>query len=144
MNEVQQIIDQYDQVMHGSPWHGDAIWKILDGISAEKAASQSITNVHTIWEIVGHMAFWEAVAAKRLGGLRAGREEERNFPATPDERSATFRRRPTLWMPTGRRHSTGFVHPIKHFGRRCKKSVLHAWTKKRLPASARFTKRPTD
>ncbi len=30
------------------------------------------------------MAFWEGVAARRLGGLRAGLEEDRNFPAAPD------------------------------------------------------------
>jgi len=92
MNEVQRIIDQYDQAMHGSPWHGDAIWKILDGISAEKAASQPIPNVHTIWQIVGHMAFWESVAAERLAGARAGMMEEGNFPAAPEVNEANWQK----------------------------------------------------
>ncbi|MGB7556788.1 MAG: DinB family protein [Candidatus Korobacteraceae bacterium] len=83
MTEVQRILDQYDRVMHGSPWHGDAIWKILDSISAEKAASRPIANAHSIWEIVGHMAFWEDVAGKRIEGLRAGLMEEGNFPPAP-------------------------------------------------------------
>ena len=90
MTEVQRILDQYDRVMKGAAWHGDAIWPILDGISVEKAALRPIANAHSIWEIVGHMAFWEGVAAKRLAGLRAGREEERNFPATPDEEGLNF------------------------------------------------------
>ncbi|MGA3055533.1 MAG: DinB family protein [Candidatus Korobacteraceae bacterium] len=90
MTEVQRILDQYDRVMHGAAWHGDPIWQILDGISAETAALRPIANAHSIWEIVGHMAFWEGVAAKRLGGLRAGRGEERNFPATPDEEERNF------------------------------------------------------
>ena len=90
MTEGQRILDQYDRAMHGAAWHGDAIWQILDGISAERVALRPIANAHSIWEIVGHMAFWEGVAARRLGGLPAGREEERNFPATPDEEDRNF------------------------------------------------------
>ncbi len=92
MNEVERIIDQYDQVMHGSPWHGDAIWKILGGIPAESAALRPLANIHTIWEIVGHMAFWEDVAAKRLAGARAGMMEEGNFPAAPEVSEANWQK----------------------------------------------------
>src|ERR1017187_10945983 len=84
MTQDRRILNQYDRVMNGDAWHGDPIWQILDGISAEKAALRPIANAHSIWEIVGHMAFWEGVAARRLGGLRAGLEEDRNFPAAPD------------------------------------------------------------
>jgi uncharacterized damage-inducible protein DinB len=104
MTETQRILDQYDRVMHGSAWHGDAIWQILDGISAETAARRPIGNAHSIWEIVGHMAFWEGVAARRLAGLRAGREEERNFPGTSDEEERNFPAAPeateTNWQQT--------------------------------------------
>ncbi len=94
MNEVQRILDQYDRVLHGSAWHGDAIWQILEGISAERAAFRPVANVHSIWEIVGHMAFWEGMAAKRLAGLRAGlqEEEEGNFPAVPEATEANWRK----------------------------------------------------
>ena len=51
----------------------------------KKAALRPIANAHSIWEIVGHMAFWEDVAARRLGGLRAGLEAEGNFPPVPPE-----------------------------------------------------------
>lgn len=37
MSEITRILDQYDGVLNGSPWHGDPIWQILDGISAETA-----------------------------------------------------------------------------------------------------------
>jgi uncharacterized damage-inducible protein DinB len=84
MTERQRILDQYDRALHGAAWHGDAIWQILDGISAERAALRPIANAHSIWEIVEHMAFWEGVAARRLGGLCAGLEEDRNFPAASD------------------------------------------------------------
>src|ERR1035438_44067 len=132
MTEVRRILDQYDRVMNGDAWHGDPIWRILDGISAEKAALRPIANAHSIWEIVGHMAFWENVAARRLGGLRAGIEEEGNFSPVPPEATET-----------GRRHLTRFAHPTKHCGRRCKNSIPPGWTSGRLPARDRFTMRRT-
>ncbi|MFI5116584.1 MAG: DinB family protein [Terriglobales bacterium] len=92
MTETQRILNQYDRVMKGAAWHGDAIWQILDGISAERAASRPLANAHNIWEIAGHMAFWEDVAARRLGGLRAGLEEDRNFPAAPEATEANWQK----------------------------------------------------
>jgi uncharacterized damage-inducible protein DinB len=84
MTEVQRIVAQYDRVMNGgAAWHGDPIWQVLDGISAQRAILRPIASAHSIWEIVGHMTFWEDVAARRLAGLRAGLEEDRNFPPAP-------------------------------------------------------------
>jgi len=53
--ELQRILDHYDGVLHGEPWHGDALWQILEGIPAEKAAARPVTGAHTIWELVMHM-----------------------------------------------------------------------------------------
>ena|SRR5579862_7972298 len=83
MNPVDRILKQYDSVMSGTPWHGDAIWQILDGISPAAAAARPLPNAHSIWEIVGHMAFWENVGVKRLQGERAGLVEDANFPTMP-------------------------------------------------------------
>jgi len=85
MTETERLLRQYDMVMHGEPWHGDAIWKILDGISAEGAAHRPLGESHSIWEIVMHMMFWESEGAKRLAGQRAGLDENEalNFPAMP-------------------------------------------------------------
>jgi hypothetical protein len=92
MHDVQRILRQYDQVLNGPAWHGDPIWEILGSVSVKAAAARPIANAHTIWEIVGHMAFWEEVATKRLGGLRAGLEEERNFPSAPDATNANWQK----------------------------------------------------
>jgi uncharacterized damage-inducible protein DinB len=83
MSAVTRILDHYNAVLNGEPWHGDAIWQILDGISLETAAARPRQEAHTIWEIVMHMTFWEGVAAQRLEGRRAGLVEELNFPAMP-------------------------------------------------------------
>jgi len=83
MSAIDRILVRYDEVLRGSAWHGDPMWQVLSGISAETAAARPLPGVHTIWEIAMHMIFWEDVAAERLAGRRAGLVEERNFPPMP-------------------------------------------------------------
>ena len=79
-----RILNHYDDVLNGDAWHGDPVWKILEGIPAETAAARPLGGTHTIWEIVSHMTFWEGVVTKRLAGERAGLVEELNFPPMPE------------------------------------------------------------
>jgi uncharacterized damage-inducible protein DinB len=83
MSELNRILNHYDGVLNGDAWHGDSVWKILQDISAQAAASRPLGGAHTIWELVSHMTFWEGVVTKRLAGERAGLVEELNFPAMP-------------------------------------------------------------
>lgn len=92
MSAIQRILNHYDGVLSGEPWHGDAIWQVLDGISPQQAAARPIPDFHTIWELVMHMSFWEAVAAKRLSGQKAGLIEELNFPAMPAPTEENWRK----------------------------------------------------
>ena len=84
MTEVERIVDQYDRAMNGDAWHGDPVWKILDGLSAVQAAWRANPEVHTIWELVSHMRFWETEVRRRLSRRPARSVEELNFPAMPD------------------------------------------------------------
>ena len=92
MTETERISRQYELVLHGDAWHGDAIWKILDGISAECAAHRPLAECHTIWEIVMHMTFWEDVATRRLYSERAGLDEALNFPSMPSITDANWQK----------------------------------------------------
>ncbi len=94
MTDIERLLDQYDRVMHGNAWHGDAIWQILDGISAECAAARPVADTHSIWEILMHMTFWEGVSSQRLAGERAGlvEDEALNFPATPEPTEANWQK----------------------------------------------------
>lgn len=83
MREIERILDQHDRGMNGKAWHGDPVWKILDGISAEQAAHRVEAKTHTIWELVSHLTFWETEVCRRLNGLPARPFEELNFPAAP-------------------------------------------------------------
>jgi uncharacterized damage-inducible protein DinB len=83
MSDVERIRKHYDGVLNGNAWHGDPVWQVLDGISAQQAAARPLPAAHTIWEIVMHMIFWEGVVTRRLAGNRAGLVDELNFPAMP-------------------------------------------------------------
>lgn len=84
MNEIQQLVERYDQTLHGDAWYGDPVWKILQGVDAPCAAAQLLPGTHTIWQLVMHMEFWERVALQRFSGPLSPREDDPgNFPATP-------------------------------------------------------------
>ncbi len=91
MNELQQILERYDQTLSGDAWYGDPVWKILDGIDAHCAAAQPIPGAHTIWQLVMHMAFWEDVATRRFSGPVTP-DEAGNFPPTPELSEEDWRR----------------------------------------------------
>ena len=92
MSEIDRILNRYDEVLRGAAWHGDPMWQVLEGISAETAAARPLPEVHTIWEIVMHMIFWEEVATERLAGKRAGLVEGRNFPPMPEHTEEAWSR----------------------------------------------------
>jgi len=92
MSDIHRILKHYDDVLNGEPWHGDPIWQILDGVSAEAAAARPPFEAHSIWEIVMHMTFWEGVGTKRLQGERAGLVEELNFPSVPAPTEENWKR----------------------------------------------------
>ena len=102
MSDVQQILRHYDEVMEGDAWHGDAVWHMLNGISAQQAAARPIPGAHTIWELVMHMTFWEGVGNQRLAGLRAGLVEELNFPAMPEPTEENWRQTLERFRATNR------------------------------------------
>src|SRR5271157_4469076 len=84
MTETQRILDQYDRAMNGDAWHGDPVWKILAGVSAEQASRRSLSERHTIWELVAHMTFWETEVYRRLNNLPPRSTDDLNFPAMPE------------------------------------------------------------
>jgi hypothetical protein len=67
-NEVDQLLEQYNLAMNGDAWYGDPVWKILDGIDARCATAQMLPGVHSIWQLLRHMEFWEKVAVERAAG----------------------------------------------------------------------------
>ena len=71
MTEIERILDQLKRAYEGNAWHGPAVLEALAGVTAAQAHARPLTNAHSIWELVQHIAVWEDVGRRRLTGDRA-------------------------------------------------------------------------
>jgi|SRR5277367_6481582 len=91
MSETARIADQLHRAFEGEAWHGDSLFEVLDGITAEQAVSRPIKSAHTIWELVLHIAAWDNACRRRLGGEAVELPDEENFPLVADSSKAAWR-----------------------------------------------------
>ncbi len=89
--ETARIADQLRRAFEGEAWHGDSLFQILDGISAEQAVSRPIKSAHSIWELVLHISTWDNVCRRRLLGEALEPPAEENFPVVADSSKAAWR-----------------------------------------------------
>lgn len=66
--------------VEGPAWHGPSVLETLEGVTAEQAATQAIPNLHTIWELVLHIAAWMEETAVRIEGGFNEQPLRGNFP----------------------------------------------------------------
>jgi uncharacterized damage-inducible protein DinB len=92
MSESARIADQLRRAFDGEAWHGDALFEILDGVTAKQAATGRIGDAHTIWELVLHIAAWDDAVRRRLGGVAVTLSGAENFPAVTDISEAAWDR----------------------------------------------------
>jgi uncharacterized damage-inducible protein DinB len=88
MSEVERIVDQLKRAFEGEAWHGPSVLEIIKDIDSQQAAARPFDGVHSIWEIVLHIAAWERAVLRRLRGDRAELPTEEDWPivaATSDE-----------------------------------------------------------
>jgi uncharacterized damage-inducible protein DinB len=83
MTEPQLIADQLCRAFYGDAWHGPALMELLEEVDAATAAAQSLSGVHTIWELVLHVAVWDDAACRRLAGEKWQPTGTANFPVVP-------------------------------------------------------------
>jgi len=79
MTEIDRILDQLQKAFDGKAWHGPSVLELLADVGADRAAARPITEAHTIWELVHHIAAWEDMVRRCLEG-----EEMRSLPAEED------------------------------------------------------------
>lgn len=82
LNEAQRIADQLNRAFEGMAWHGPSLKESLEGVGVAQAVARPIASIHTIWELVAHIAAWEGVVARRLNGDSVGEPSE-DFPQAP-------------------------------------------------------------
>jgi uncharacterized damage-inducible protein DinB len=91
MSEVARIEDQLKRAFEGQAWHGPALQELLSGVTAERAAAKPLASAHSIWEIVLHIAAWEAAVRRRLAGERAELPAEEDWPPVNDTGEAAWK-----------------------------------------------------
>ena len=91
MTETFRLADQIRRAFEGSAWHGDSILELLADVNAKTAAARPIKDAHSIWEILLHIAAWDDVVSRRIGGTAVTLADAQNFPAVTDTRARTVR-----------------------------------------------------
>ncbi len=80
MTEGERIAEQHRRAYHGQAWHGPAVFELLEGMNAARAASRPIPAAHSIWELVLHLTTWESVVRSRLVGDPLNVTSELDWP----------------------------------------------------------------
>jgi uncharacterized damage-inducible protein DinB len=84
MSETARIADQLRRAFDGEAWHGDSLFEILRGVTAAQAAARPVKDAHSIWELVLHVAAWDAAVRRRMKGVAVKLSDAENFPAVTE------------------------------------------------------------
>jgi uncharacterized damage-inducible protein DinB len=90
-SEARRIADQLHRAFHGSAWHGPALLELLEDVDAATAAAKPLPEVHSIWELVLHVAVWDDAALRRLDGKKWQPTGVANFPPVSTVTEAAWR-----------------------------------------------------
>jgi uncharacterized damage-inducible protein DinB len=86
------IADQLRRAFDGSAWHGPALRELLADVDAVTAAAKPLHNIHSIWELLLHVAVWDEAALHRLAGKKTQPTGAKNFPPVPRASEAAWRK----------------------------------------------------
>lgn len=92
MSEIRRILDQMDRAFAGDAWHGPSLQRLLEGITAEDASAHPVARVHSIWELVNHIAAWNTVVQHRLLGETVEVTSEQDWPPVWDASEIAWKR----------------------------------------------------
>jgi uncharacterized damage-inducible protein DinB len=91
-SEGARVADQLRRAFYGSAWHGPALLELLEDVDAATAAAKPLPDVHSIWELVLHVAVWDEAALRRLDGKKWQPTGLRNFPRVKRPTPAAWRK----------------------------------------------------
>jgi len=91
-SEAARISDQLRRAFYGSAWHGPAVLELLEDVDAASAAAKPVAGVHSIWELVLHIAAWDRAAVVRLGGEKCQPSGPDNFPPVTKATAGEWRK----------------------------------------------------
>jgi uncharacterized damage-inducible protein DinB len=91
-SEASRIADQLRRAFEGSAWHGPALLELLEDVDAATAAAKPLAKVHSIWELVLHVAVWDDAACRRLSGEQCQPTGVANFPLVSAPTESAWRK----------------------------------------------------
>jgi uncharacterized damage-inducible protein DinB len=91
-SEPARIADQLRRAFEGDAWHGPALLELLQGMDARTGSAKPLANVHSIWELLLHIAVWDEATLQRLAGKVCQPEGEANFPPASEQTDGAWRK----------------------------------------------------
>lgn len=93
MSEAARIADQLRRAFAGDAWHGPAVLELLSDVDPATAAAHSLPDVHSIWELVLHIAAWDGAVHRRLTtGKAVVLSDAQNFPPVKDKSGVAWKK----------------------------------------------------
>ena len=91
-SEAAGIAEQLRRAFDGEAWHGPALMELLTDVDACTAAARPWADVHSIWELVLHVAVWDDAGLRRLDGKKWQPVGVANFPPVAKVTEAEWRK----------------------------------------------------
>jgi uncharacterized damage-inducible protein DinB len=93
MTEAGRVAEQLRNAFEGEAWHGPAVLELLADVDAATAAAHPLPEVHSIWELVLHIAAWDDAVNRRIVLKRALQlNNAENFPVVQDKSAAAWKK----------------------------------------------------
>jgi uncharacterized damage-inducible protein DinB len=86
------LAEQLRRAFEGDAWHGPALLELLRDVDAPAAVAKPLPDVHSIWELVLHIAVWDDAAIRRLDGEKWQPTGTANFPLVPKPTGMAWRK----------------------------------------------------
>ena len=90
MSEAARLIDQFKRSQDGDPWHGSPVTAILEGLTAEQAATMPPNGAHSIWALVLHVTGWRNEVVRRATGEPAAEPAAGDWPGIGEPTAARW------------------------------------------------------
>jgi uncharacterized damage-inducible protein DinB len=91
-SETFLLAEQLRRAFEGDAWHGPSLLELLKDVDAATAAAKPLPGVHSIWELVLHVAVWDRAACTRLAGEKCQPTGIANFPIVAKSTEAAWRK----------------------------------------------------
>jgi uncharacterized damage-inducible protein DinB len=78
--ELPRLRELLERSFRGPAWHGPSVRESLEGVTASMAAARPPGTMHSIGELVLHMATWKKAVALRIAGQPYAPSNQENFP----------------------------------------------------------------